>query len=427
MAKYFVRFKSETDTQMAFATASMFSTEAERPYRASRDPHLLIAELGPEHVASAKQSGADVYEDVLFSPVDAGPLYRQRGNAWKYWEAGAPGFAAAAAAPQVLLTQPPIAAPASVVGLNEVAAHVRAPQAWNFARGAGVTVAIVDTGVINAHAEFPTSKQSPHSVSFSFSNPWDDTVGHGSMCACIAAATKAAGGKFNGIAPDATILSARSTLFSTDIYKLYDRMIQDFENGLTGPLVISNSYGMYTCTAPNGLPQDHPYLGIVREAVSKGIVVVFAAGNNHADVLCNNPPTACAPNTIWGVNSVDEVIAVGTVNQAERNDSGDHANSSRGPGQWAVARTKPDVVAPTYGQIIWGGGYRVMSWWGTSGACPQVAGLSALLLSAVPTLTPANVASLVISTARPLSQAPTCVGAGIIDCEAAVKKALGIP
>jgi subtilisin family serine protease len=126
------------------------------------------------------------------------------------------------------------------------------------------------------------------------------------------------------------------------------------------------------------------------------------------------------------VNSIDEVISVGAVNQAERNDSGDHANSSRGPGQWARARSKPDVVAPTYGEVIWGGGRRVMDWWGTSGACPQVAGLAALLLAARPSLTPADVGRIISGTARALSQDPTCVGAGIIDCEAAVQRALGV-
>jgi hypothetical protein len=228
------------------------------------------------------------------------------------------------------------------------------------------------------------------------------------------------------VAPEALLLSARTTLQATDIYQLYDAMIDDKLNGKIGPLVISNSYGLYTCVPPQVLPQDHPYLGIVREAVQNKIVVVFAAGNNHADVLCGNPPVACSPNTIWGVNSIDEVITVGTVNMRGRNDGLPHANSSRGPGQWSVRQDKPDVVAPTYGEIVWGNGYRDMEWWGTSGACPQVAGLAALILSARPALTPAQVADVIRSTARALPQERTCVGVGLIDCRAAVERALSL-
>ena len=424
MAKYFVRFKSETDTQAALMTLAMTASDIDRPYKSRRDNHLLIADLGPEHVASARDGGAEVFEDVLFSVVGDGPLMKSRNPAWRFWESAA---YAGGAMPMMGVGGPALApapAPALPLSLTDVAAQVRAPQAWAHTRGAGVTVAIVDTGIAGTMPEFPAARRSPQSVSFAFTDPWSDTAGHGSMCASAAVGSTTAGGRFNGIAPEATILAARTTLYSTDIYKIYDHLLDQFEAGTTGPLVISNSYGLYTCSAPAGLPQDHPYLGIVRDAIAAGITVVFAAGNNHADVLCNNPVGACSPNTIWGVNSIDEVLTVGTVNQSLRNDSGVHANSSRGPGQWST-RNKPDVVAPTYGEVVWGAGYKVMDWWGTSGACPQVAGLAALLLSVRPTLTPAEVAQLIMSTATPLSQGKTCVGAGVIDCEAAVLKALG--
>jgi hypothetical protein len=73
--------------------------------------------------------------------------------------------------------------------------------------------------------------------------------------------------------------------------------------------------------------------------VNHGIVVVFAAGNNHADVLCNHPVAACGPNTIWAVNSVDEVIAVGAVNAGE-------AHPYSRPGS---RRNYVDLTAPAAG------------------------------------------------------------------------------
>jgi subtilisin family serine protease len=282
----------------------------------------------------------------------------------------------------------------------------------------------VDTGVSSAMLEFPQWKRSPYSKSFAYAaGPWADLVGHGSMCACIATATTKGGGKYDGVAPEALLLSARSNLLATDIYKLYDWVLSKKRSGeIAGPVVMSNSYALYTCSAPPGLPQDHPYRQILLDAVAAGIVVVYAAGNNHADVLCNHDPTRCSPNTIWAVNSMDEVLSVGTVNWDNRMDAGQHANSSRGPGQWADAHKKPDCVAPTYGEVVWGGGYRVMEWWGTSGACPQVAGLAALLLSVDPRLSPAQVGDIIRATCRDIKLPHACAGAGLIDCEAAVGK-----
>jgi serine protease AprX len=63
-----------------------------------------------------------------------------------------------------------------------------------------------------------------------------------------------------------------------------------------------------------------------------------------------------------------------------------------------------------------------MEWWGTSGACPQVAGLAALLISRDPDLTPDDIREVVRSTARRLPGKPqNCVGAGIIDCAGAIQ------
>ncbi len=185
---------------------------------------------------------------------------------------------------------------------------------------------------------------------------------------------------------------------------------------------MSNSYGLYTCSPTPGLPQDHPYRQVLLDAINAGIVVVYAAGNNHYDVLCHHDPTKCGPNTIWAVNSLDEVLSVGTVDWDKKMDSGQHANAGRGPGQWAKSHKKPDCVAPTYGEVVWGSGYQVMEWWGTSGACPQVAGLAALLLSADPKLTPAEIGAAIRESCRDIKLPKTCAGAGLIDCEAALAR-----
>jgi subtilisin family serine protease len=303
---------------------------------------------------------------------------------------------------------------------KDVMDHNQASKVWSRIQGEGVTIAIVDTGVDGAMAEF--IRRSPHSYAPSFSTPWEDAVGHGTMCAAIACGTAERGGRYNGVAPAATLLSARSTLRSTDLYLIYQHLLREYRKGsFTGGLVVSNSYALYTCQAPD-FPEGHPYLDLIRLCVQAGMAFVFAAGNNHGSGLCGFPAEDDGPNTIWTVNSIDEVITVGTVdwNESNRAPGGEHSNSSRGPGQWSRRADKPDVVAPTYGEVAWGGGYRSMEWWGTSGACPQVAGLAALLLAVDRTLTPELLRTTLRRTARVLEAPASCVGAGILDCEAAI-------
>jgi subtilisin family serine protease len=418
MTQYFIRFPTKS---MRPEALPMLDADPERfrPFAVQTHDQVLIADLSDDQRHAAEQNGAEVYEDIQFYPTahQASPFHLH-GHDWKYWET-------AAAQPSVLAAiSPASAAPWQTKTLADVLQHINAPKAWKKARGKGVTIGIVDTGVSSAMLEFPQTKRSAYSKSFAYAaGPWSDLVGHGSMCASIATGTTKAGGRYNGVAPDAMLLSARSNLLATDIYKLYDWVLSKKASGeISGPIVMSNSYGLYTCSAPPGLPQDHPYRQILLDAVAAGVVVVYAAGNNHADVLCKNDPKRCSPNTIWTVNSMDEVLSVGTVDWNNRMDNGQHANSSRGPGQWAKKHKKPDCVAPTYGEVVWGSGYRVMEWWGTSGACPQVAGLAALLLSADPRLTPAQVGDVIRATCRDIQLPKSCAGAGLIDCAAALDK-----
>ena len=414
MARYFVRFPAIEATSEAM-TLFNERPKAAQPQRSRSDPTLAIAELDEHDVVVMQDRGAKIYEDVQFAVVPPSFDRSDRGaRAAEFWRMPADRTA--------LMTP--------TKSLDDVLVHIKAPDAWAYARGGGTTIAVVDTGICGSLLEFPQNKRSPIDLPTAFAGKhWTDVKGHGSMCATIAAGSKLGGGRFDGVAPDATVLAARTTLTATDVYAIYDELIDAKRKGeIDGPLIISNSYGLYVCDPPAILPLDHPYLGIVLTAIEEGAVVVFAAGNNHYDVLCDHDPTACEPNTIWAVNSHDRVISVGTVNEKEsnRDSTTPHANSSRGPGQWAEELPKPDCVAPTYGRVVWGCGYRIMDWWGTSGACPQVAGLAALILSVSPGLTPRQVGDIIRRTCRTIDGALSCVGHGIIDCEAAVSEALSM-
>jgi serine protease len=72
---------------------------------------------------------------------------------------------------------------------------------------------------------------------------------------------------------------------------------------------------------------------------------------------------------------------------------------------------------------------------GTSNAAPHVAGVAALLLSVNPTLSPAQVRSILQSSARPFPAGSWCTtpsgsglcGAGILDAQAALQAASEVP
>jgi subtilisin family serine protease len=367
-------------------------------YRSKTDETLLIATLAPRELDRLAQQEVEIIPSTQYQPLQE------------------------QASVHVALDFHPL-------NMNDVMAHVKADQAWEQSRGQGVHVAIVDTGVCGTMLEFAGGKRS----SFQWSanpkdDPWTDTKGHGSMTAAIAAATKAHGGKYNGVAPDSPIIPCKTSFDDTELYQIYEYLIQLVKNGDVKRLVVNNSYGRYIC-APPSVKRDDPFPSILLSAISKGIVVVFAAGNNHV-VICHNDPAKCGPNTIWSVNSFDEVISVGTVDRNNRMDQPpqiaggySHRDSSRGPGQFGVANPKPDCVAPTYGEVVWGCGYQAMEWWGTSGAAPQVAGLAALMLSKNPALSVAQIQDIIKNNCVPIGVAPTCAGRGLIDCAAAVSKA----
>ena len=408
MPKYFVRFP-DAATRLDSARMLNANPERYRPFfptsRRPTSPVTAITDLSDEERRIAEANGCKVFVDIQFHPVSNALEFRL--GSGQYWRSDA---------------NAPANAEWLGKSLTDVLSHIKAPEAWHSSRGAGVTIGIVDSGIAGAAYEFPANKQSLLSQSYAYSAPWVDTVGHGTMCACAAAAKLGEGARFNGVAPDATIMSLRTSFASTDIYQLYEWVIQKKQaGGFDGPVVLSNSYGQYACAAPVEFPSDHPYLEIIREAVADGITVVFAAGNNHV-TLCNFGPGESSPNTIWGAASVDEVLSIGTVNWDNRLDVGAHANSSRGPGQWAVATTKPDCVAPTYGEILVGEQYRSMEWWGTSGAAPLVAGLAALLLSKNPALTPKQVYNAIRAACDAIpNQQSSSFGTGVINCKAAVE------
>lgn len=296
--------------------------------------------------------------------------------------------------------------------LDDVLTLIRAKEAWPKSRGENVTIAIVDTGIDGSRPEFPQSKRAG-SWEPAGETPWTDWEGHGSMCACIAAGTREQGGVFDGVAPAAKLIACKTWFFDSELAAIYDYLIDRARQGEV--IVASNSFGRKVGTPPPRV-SDSDFIPALDEAIATGIKVIFSAGNNHA--RAGGDPDGCSPNSVWLHKSRADVMAVAT----SRLDNSMWYYSSRGPGQHygePGTNRKPDVTAPTprNGRVVYGGSIQTLAdGWGTSGACPQVAGLAALVLSRRPHMSHAQLFGKIRQAASEIGHAQDCQGAGLINC-----------
>jgi|SRR5208337_455311 len=308
--------------------------------------------------------------------------------------------------------------------LNDVLVRIRAHEAWTLSTGSGVTVIIVDSGICGTRKEFPSPKRAGGLCIYSSEGAWVDNYGHGTMVACIAAAGNVDGNRYKGVAYDAKVLSCRTNYQLLDGLKLLDHIYDLLVSGdIPKPAVINCSLGFGGCQEPRkeAFPPDHRLITVIRNLAAIGVLVVCAAGNNHLET-CGFDLAADNPNTIWGINSLDEVLTVGAIDWNGENTRGVFSKSSRGAGQFAQKTCKPDCVAPSYGEVLWGNAPLKLQWWGTSGAAPQVTGLAALILSRTKgSIQPHEIKQVILQNCRNLGPASKRLGAGMINCYEALK------
>jgi serine protease AprX len=398
--RYKVRFRSAEDLKAALAMesadAAPIVVNSRRRYVTLQPGPAVMAEIAdPEARAAQAQRAAERMAQAFNAEVVIDHQYDLE-----------------QVPPHILVEAAPEAAEAS---LEDVVEMNKAKEAWATARGENVTIAIVDTGVHGGHLEFAAAKRDG-GWAVPGDDPWTDWQGHGTMCACIAAGTSAHGGKYNGVAPDAKIMSCKTHFYDSELAAIYDALTDRAREGVR--IVASNSFGIQTGSAPAPDPNSD-FLPALDDAIAAGVVVAFSAGNYHA--MAGGAPSACAPTSIWLHKSRADVLTVATC----RLDRTMWDYSSRGPGQHfgsPNSNSKPDVTAPTpaNGRILYGAGERVLAnGWGTSGACPQVAGLAALLISANTGLNRVDVFNKIRNSAQTLGFAAECEGRGLINCAAA--------
>lgn len=180
----------------------------------------------------------------------------------------------------------------AAANLGDVTQKIGAKAAWQHTKGKDVLIAIVDAGISGNCSEFPKWKQSDHWHPQGMA-PWTDRDGHGTMCAAIAAGTTSEGGSFNGVAPDAQLMSCGCEFYDSELTAIYDALIEKAERGET--VVTSNSFGHERAVSVPNRP-GMTFQSALEEAIEAGVRVTFSAGNNHQ--LAGGQPDGQHPNSI---------------------------------------------------------------------------------------------------------------------------------
>lgn len=264
---------------------------------------------------------------------------------------------------------------------------IGAPAAWDITSGDGITIAILDTGVDSNHSDL-TANMVPGWNMYDNNADSSDIYGHGTKVAGAAAAAANNGQGSAGVAWNARIMPIR--IARPDGMAYISTMAQAIRWAADNGAQVANlSYGGADSTT------IHNAANYMR---SKGGVVVMSAGNTGA--LLNSPPT-------------DALIVA----------SATSSNDARA--SWSTYGPLVDVAAP--GVSIYtttnGGGYSYVS--GTSFSSPITAATVALILSANPDLTPADVDEILRTTATDLGEPgfDQYYGHGRIDAARAVEAA----
>jgi membrane-anchored mycosin MYCP len=280
-------------------------------------------------------------------------------------------------------------------------------QAWQTTRGAGQRIAIIDTGIGAGPPEFAGAVVGGTDVSGAGSADGRTPIGavdanHGSWVASLAAARGTAGGTgMVGVAPEAELLSVSVGFGTTARVSFVDQVAEAIRWSVdAGATIINLSF------TTNTLDWDPRWDDAFLYAAENDVLVIVAAGNRGSGTT-----RVGAPATIPGVLTVGGVDPAGNASE-----------------QASTQGITIGVSAPSEQLLGVSADGRIVTWSGTSGAAPIVAGIAALVRAAHPELDVANVVNRLIQTARPAAAATArpdpLYGYGIVDASAAVQASI---
>jgi len=265
---------------------------------------------------------------------------------------------------------------------------IGAPAAWDIARGSGITVAVLDSGIDPAHPDL-ASQLVPGWNFWDNNSNTTDVYGHGTKVAGVIGAIGNNSNGVAGVAHNARLMPIRVT----------DTSGSASISALASGLSYAADHGARVANMSFAVQSYSTVISAAQYFMNKGGVVMNSAGN-----YATLDPSA-ASGALVTVSATDGTDALASF-------------SSYGP--------YVDLAAP--GVSIWtttsGGGYGAVS--GTSFSSPLTAGVAALVMSANPGLSGTQVISLLESTARDLGAAgeDNYFGYGRVDAAAAVTAAI---
>ncbi|GIJ42011.1 S8 family serine peptidase [Micromonospora andamanensis] len=378
--------------------------------RARADVPLIVVSKSTARLAARKQvsaAGARISREL--PSVNGLAVHAGKDRVGAFWMSlgGRPGAARLGGEVSRILLDGPIRA-----ALADSVPQVGAPAAWAAGhKGAGATVAVLDTGIDDSHPDLAGAVI--ESVDFSGSaSGTRDRHGHGThVASTITGDGAASAGRHVGVAPDARLFNVK--------------VLDDWGGGSESALIAgmewaaSKGADVVNMSLGGGMPpndgRDEVSQAVNRLTAQSNTLFVAAAGNSGPAVgSIGSPGVADAALTVGAVSKQDEIAEF----------------SSRGPRTDGLI--KPDLTGPGVDIVAAraegsamgipvDGLYTKAS--GTSMAAPHVAGAAAVLAAQHPELAAPEIKALLMaSTVGTGEHSSYAQGAGRLDLARATRQ-----
>jgi serine protease len=329
--------------------------------------------------------------------------------------------------------------------LFESTGGLRADLAWDKSTGAGVTVAVLDTGYL-PHADLAANLVMGYDfVSDAFvgndgdgrdadaRDPGDATVAgecgngqpaqdessswHGTHVAGTIAAVANNASGVAGVAYGAKVLPVR-VLGKCGGYlsDIADAIIWASGGSVPGAPVNATPARVINMSLGGGGSCGTTYQNAINSARSRGTAVVVAAGNSNTDVSSSTPANC---------SGVITVAATGRTGARAYYSNYGSLVDVAAPGGDMSTGTVNGVLSTLSDGLSGPGADNYAFYQGTSMATPHVAGAVALMLAKNAALTPDEVETRLKSSARAFPGSCSGCGVGLVDANAAVVAATG--